>query len=715
MNTPRGLSGLHTPVSMEPRDGKSDLDLIQVIQALWRGRLAIIAFGVLFALVGGVYGFRVAQPEYAATTTLVLQERNQPVVDLNAVMSNLSTELSSLNTELHVIRSRGLVEQLVDTLGLVNDPEFNPEISASSAVSTSSAKTWLRNTLSLGADAPDSGASSAVRDQVVRNVQEAITAQIQRNTYLFAITVTSQDRAKAAEMANTLARLYIDEQVHTKFAAVEDAVLWLSERVSALEVELRERENAVSALRARTDLASVVALEAKSVQLKDSRNRLLSLVQRTQAAQTQLEALSTHQKTGDFAAIADLFGDSALTALLVEGAAEANEARLTAQVALIETRARATLERLELQKSALGRSVAELEDAVGRQAADLAELQQLEREAQATKVLYETFLTRLKEASVQRGLQQADSRILSQAVLGTHVAPKKTLILVLSLLAGLTVGGGMVLSRQFLHAGYRTADELEAATGTPVLGQIPLIPISARGDLLSFLSSQPTAAATEAIRNLRTSLLMSNVDAPPQVILSASSVPGEGKTTQSIALVHNLAGLNNRVLLIEGDIRRRTLMHYIHADRSRGIISALSGNCTLAEAVIHDPSLHADVLLGEVSRLNAADVFASQRFAELMAQARASYDVIVIDSPPVLVVPDARVIARHADAVVYTVAWDKTKRSQVAEGLRQFETVNIPITGLVLSRIDPRGMARYGYAGRHGAYSTFGDSYYGAR
>ena len=131
--------------------------------------------------------------------------------------------------------------------------------------------------------------------------------------------------------------------------------------------------------------------------------------------------------------------------------------------------------------------------------------------------------------------------------------------------------------------------------------------------------------------------------------------------------------------------------------------------------MFHDPELGADVLMGEKSSVNAADLFSSDRFHEFMQHAREAYDVIVIDTPPVLVVPDARVIGQAVDAIVYSVKWDKTSKAQVEEGLRQFATANLRVTGFVLSQIDPKGMRRYGYGGKYsayGAYAGYGKGYY---
>lgn len=125
----------------------------------------------------------------------------------------------------------------------------------------------------------------------------------------------------------------------------------------------------------------------------------------------------------------------------------------------------------------------------------------------------------------------------------------------------------------------------------------------------------------------------------------------------------------------------------------------LSGEQTLAKAVHRNPDF-------------GADVFASESFKDLMAQAGAAYDTIIIDTPPVLVVPDARIIAEQADAVIFTVFWDKTSKAQVEESVRLFHNSGQRITGLVLSQISAKGMKRYGYGGQYGAYSAYGSKYY---
>ena len=251
-------------------------------------------------------------------------------------------------------------------------------------------------------------------------------------------------------------------------------------------------------------------------------------------------------------------------------------------------------------------------------------------------------------------------------------------------------GAGIVLLREMRNSSFRTAEELEAATGYTVLGQLPAMPISKRGEVLEYLQTKPTSVAVEAVRNLRTSLMLSNVDQPPQVIVSTSSVPGEGKTTVAISLAHNLRGLGKKVLLVEGDIRRRTLNEYFDDLPTQGIVSVLSGDVPLDQAIHHSAALDADVLGGEKSSVNAADLFSSDRFEALITELRKHYDAIIIDTPPVLVVPDARIMAQFADAVLFTVRWDVTSKPQLSEAMRVFHTSGQRVTGMVLSQISPK-------------------------
>lgn len=697
-------------------DGKNDeIDVFALLATLWRGKWIIGLCATIFILIGGYNAFVVAVPKYTASTTLTLQLRNANVVDIDSVVSGVSTDDAALNTELEVIRSRILIKKLVDELELDKDPEFNTSLRAEPNLSVDQlirhARTWVTTRINGTAQepqvAPEQVDEDPVLNRVVTNVRRAISTTSQRNSYVFNIRATTEAPRKSALLANTLARLYIEDQIEVKFQATENAVLWLSDRVIELKTELEGKEDAIKMMRARIDLSSTEELEAINQQARDVRQRLDSTRSDAENLQLDVDRLQGLRDANDFKAMAADLNDVALDRLLTNLQQQDNARAVSlflSRFDLLHEQIKSRQSRAAQQSDALESSLQRLETDMARLSDQLITLQQLERDMESTRTLYETFLTRQKETSVQRGIQQADSRILSGATPGTYVAPLKTRMLLLSALFGVFIGSVIVLLRQFLHFGFRTSDELETATGWATLGQLPKMPIRKRKQLVTYLTDNPTSASSEAIRNLRTSVLLSNVDSPPQVIMITSSVPGEGKTTQAISLAHNFSGLDKRVLLLECDIRRRTFNNYFNIPQKHGgLISLLDPDVPLEDVMLRDPRLSLDILVGEATQSNAADIFASQKFQHLMNRLRKEYDYIIIDTPPVLVVPDARVIGQMADLILFSVAWNKTKQGLVKGALQQFQTTGHAQLGCVLTQIDGRGMKRYGYDDRYGA------------
>lgn len=704
------------PLVPQIEDESDDIDLLAMVRTIWRGKVIILACVLVAMFAAGYYAFGVAVPTYRATAQMSLEIRTESVIDVESVLSGMSSDRASINTEMEIIRSRELIGRLVDELDLMNDPEFNAALRPPEGFSVNTVKAWIRGLIPGQPDPAEvpPPTEEQIRNGVIDAVRGTIATSIGRESYVFTISATTQSAAKSALIANTLARIYRDDQIMLKVEATESAAIWLAERVSELEVELEASQTQINELRTRNALISpeaLAALDTQAVQV----NAELQEAELALARAQERVALLEGALTGDFAQRAAAAGDAQLQALATEAAAGDGQAAqrfdrrydqlLQQEVGQID-RAREVVETLRQQTATIASQYEQ-------QSAALIQIEQLQRDSEATRVLYETFLTRLKETSVQVGVHQADSRILSEATPGTLVAPRKTRIIALAMILGAIAGAGIVLMREFLQNTYRTADDLERRTGVTVLGQVPRIPARRRPDTIAYLTEKPTSAAAEAIRNLRTSVLLSNVDRPPQVILSTSSIPGEGKTTLAIALAQNLAGLDKRVILIEGDIRRRTFTVYFpEAAKNAGVLSVVSRKVPLADAVWRHPALKIDVLMGEKSSINAADVFSSESFRELLAELRMAYDYIIIDTPPVLVVPDARVIAPMADAVIYAVNWDRTTHAQVDEGLKQLRTVKVHVTGLVLSQIDPKGMRRYGYGNYYGAYSRYARGYY---
>ena len=684
-----------------------DVGILDMLDTVWRAKGWMIIGGLAALAAAAVYTVEIAVPMYRSSTVVALESRDEQILDFESVVSSLSADTATVNTEVEVLRARILVGKLVDALDLTADPEFNEALRPPDPLSVDGLKVMI-----LGVAPPLIPMEPRiVRDRVVTAVLDATSITNQRNSYVFRISVETEEPAKSARIADTLAELYIRDQLETKFQATEQATAWLSARVTDLQSELEAAENAVKDYNTSTDLVGPGALAALNRQLKDLRGRLVAGERALEAATQRIATMEAVAATGAPVAMAAASGDSMLTALVAQARAGSD--------AMFQTRFDSLLSRLRLERDraaaeieTMQASVAEQRTRVDAQSRDLLALEQLQREAAASGLIYEYFLSRLKETSVQQGIQQADSRILSYAVMPLEPSkPRSGIILSVAGVAGLGLGLGLFLLRDMRQTGFRSAEDTERAAGVTVIGQIPRAPAVRRRRILDYIVTKPNSAMVEAVRNLRTSILLSNVDEPPKVIVLTSSVPGEGKTTQSIALAHNLAGLGQRVLLIEGDIRRRTFRQYFDIAHPTGLLTAVAGEVPLADIAAHDPKLGVDILVGERSSVNAADFFSSDRFRAFLDEARMLYDAILIDTPPVLVVPDARVIAKMADAVVYVVHWDRTPRVQVNQGLHAFDTVDIPVTGLVLNHIDPHRMKRYG--GRYSeSYAAYGAKYY---
>ena len=683
-----------------------------VFLALWRGKWIISATTVASVLLTTYYVFAISKPLYTSNTVVILETQPDRVIELPSVAGTLSGEASSVNSEVEVMRARTLMSQVVDQLRLVADPEFNASLRAPGL------RTLVKNKIEdVFARRDGQNQSVSLGEQIKREKDKVVNALLSKvvvrnitNSLVFKITAETNDPVKSAQIADTIANQYIQNQLEQKYLATDQATLWLNTQVTELQQQLEQSEARAASFSSSTDLVSAESLQVLERQLKDLRQRTSAARDRERDLRKYLMQLQNTQTPQHRAALA---GDAQLDQLLE--AINGNPSQQSAfevRFQLIVTRARLASSRSVQQLVTLQEAETELETQINRQSNDLITLQQLTREAEAGRLLYESFLNRLKETSAQQGIQQADSRILSRAVVADYPnSPRKSLLISMAAILGVTVGALYIFLKEAGNVTFRSVRDLESFTGNTVLGQIPKTSGKQRRAVLDFLTEQTASPEAEAARNLRTSLLPSNVDLPPQVIVLSSSVPEEGKTTVSLTLAHSLAGMGKKVLVIEGDVRRGAIHEYFDDLPKNGLMAALRGTCSIDDAVTRPVGFRADVLAAEITELNPADLFSSKPFRDLMVKLRGCYDFVVIDSPPVLAVPDARILAQLADQVVLNVKWDSTSKAQLDETLRLFRSSNVDVTGLVLNQVSLKGMKRYGYGGKTGCYAGYGLPY----
>ncbi|MEM9147362.1 MAG: polysaccharide biosynthesis tyrosine autokinase [Pseudomonadota bacterium] len=693
-------------------------DLRRMVATVWRSRvLLLIAVGIGL-LIGFLYLQRTTTL-FTARADVLWDSSEQTVVDIAPVASSgVGSDFLLLESQIEIIRSNRLLGKVVDELAIAEHPHFNrfvvpvgdrPLDLAGTALATLDA---MGLGFGLGERKPDPTASRQ-REITIDSMRRHLEISWVDKSYVMRIQASAPEPQLAADLANAIAGAYIVDQLEKKFEATRQATSWLSERVAGLRTDLEAAEQTVEEFSAASDLVSEEALEASARQIKEFRERRRDLSLRLETLAEDGPEINRMAAVGDFGGLArklrlpevETLGEAAVTgdpgALARIESLVSQARRQTVQAA---TRARTQIE-------SLGRTISDLETSLEGRSKALVELRQLEREAEASRLIYESFLSRLKETTVQEGIQQPDARLLSDAWVPSRASsPNKPAILGISAIAGLFFAITIVVLRERMNGTFRTADELEARTGLAVLGSIPMANLPKRKQFLDFLARRPGSSFAEAIRNLRTSVMLANVDAPAQVVMISSGLPAEGKSTTAIALAHISRSLGKSVLIMECDLRRRSFRRYFEIEHNAGLLSVLSGRLDYEEVVHVEPESGLHVLPGEKTPVNAADIFASQRFGEFMTELRRHYDYIIVDTPPVLAVPDARVIAQHCDALVYVVRWNKTLRETVAQGLRAFSQGKARVTGAVLMQVDMRDMARFGY--REYSYYRASERYY---
>ena len=648
------------------------IDFMSLVRRIWYGKFTILCVTVLSITLAGYYAFAIATPRFAAVATLKIGTNSDPLRDNEAAALGLSMERSALNTEVAVLTSRHLLEQVIAELDLLDDPAFNRYLVPIVPWSLTALRNGLRDMLT-GVETPTPD-DAAILDKTIENLASTLSIRAVRDTYIFEIWATTGNPEMSAQIANQLAQHYLADQVAFKQQSTAQRFDWLAARVYDLQMSLEQKETRINEMIVADRADDATAFDALSRQSVETRSRLADI----RAALGEAEAKL-------------LRSDASLTS-----AAIPEKQRLEADV-----------RRFSEQAQALEAFQGSLDHQLAAQSASRIRLQQLRREADATRVLYETFLARLQETRVQQDLQQADSRILSLASPGKYVAPRKMLILAIAALLGLCMGVLGVLTRHALRRGFHSAEALAEGTGLRVLTQIPRLRRGKPHQWLGYLNAKPASVASEAVRNLRTSLLLADPTTMPQVILSTSSVAGEGKTTLSVALAHNLSGLGKSVLLFETDMRQPCFARYLQCE-AQDLGAVISGKHPLEAAISRDPRLAADVLAGRPTSQNPADQFSGAAFSKFIADLRTRYDFIILDAPPVLPVPDARILAQVADSITYAVRWERTDQRLVHAGIRALEDVNAKISGVILSQVDLKRLKRYG--GIHPA--QYGDAYF---
>lgn len=718
-------------------------DVREVLRTINRRKWLILM--VVAAVVGIAAGvLSQLTPRYTATTLVMLDTRKTKVTDVEAVVSGLTTDVAALQSEVELLRSRTMMGRVVDKLNLVQDPEFNGRLRGSLMRD-------LRARLGVDAlfsrpvepSASEVSAAELERSSVVDALLGRTTVVPRGRSFVIAISAESANRVKAARIANTLADFYIVDQLETKFEATRRASAWLEEKLGDLRSQVQTAERAVAQYRERNRLTETRDSNVVVQQLGELNSQLT--LARAQSAEKaarlrQLEEMIASRTATD--SVAEVLQNPLIQRLREQEAELARrEADLSARYGANHPRmVNIKAEAADLQGKIAG-EIRKITAALGsevrvarvreqslqsqlntleRQAGDLGragvELRQLEREAQSSRTLYENFLNRFKETSQQEDIQQPDARIVSQAVVPTSASyPRSTLILAMAFVAGAVLAAALVVMLERIDAGFRSVVQIEDKTGHATLGAVPFIGSALGGAKSSphnYIVSKPASSFGEALRSVHTALLLNTVDTPAKVMMVTSSVPGEGKSTFCLSLARLLAmgGQRRRVVLVDLDLRRPMLEKSLGIKAKAYVDEYILGTRPLEDVIGIDEKTNLHYVCARGKTSTPVELLESDKMRQFVEALSRNYDVVLLDTPPVLAVADARVVSTIADYVVFLVRWEKTPREVVMHALKLISEGGKRI-GVALNQVNVRKQGYYGY-GDYGYYYGRYKKYY---
>jgi succinoglycan biosynthesis transport protein ExoP len=725
------------------------VDIAELFRILRRRQWIIVGTVVLFTGLAGLISFQLT-PQYTAVAKIMIDARKERVVDIQAVLSGLNPDATMMESEIEVLTSRSLAERVVRQLHLDDDPDFNP------ALSITKKKSWLqglspfdwlpkewREVLHPSPPTPQLTAADQ-KHEALSHVVDQFLARLRvtaiGRSLVMSIAYVLPDPAKAARIANTLAEQYLVSQLEAKFDATKRANDWLAQRLDGLRQQVEVSENAVVAYQAKHNLAVTAQTDVTTQQLTELSTQLTLSRAETAAAEARLGQVEGLVRRGGAESAAEVLNspliqklreeESALQRKLSELAtrygdrhpriinARAEIAQLhnsiENEVAKIVQNLRNQVQVARARQEALSNDVQHLKEQANEVKGAEVELGQLKREAQANRTLYDTFLARFKETKQEQGIDQPDARIISTADIPAALTyPKKSLIVALAAAASLWLGIFLAFIVERLDSGFRGAEQIRTAAGLSTLALIPYQGrLGRRKRPEAFVVAKPASQLAESIRTLLAGVLLSDIDTVPRTVLVTSALPGEGKTAISVLLARVAALGGKRTLLIDCDVRRPSIQRVLYpkpqagAERDQppiGLSDVLTEQVSFNEAIFADKETGLHVLFAGHGVPNPENLVHSKHLAGLLEMVTERYDLVIIDSSPVMAVADPLILAALTDRTIFVIQWEKTPRKVALSALRQLANANAQLAGVVLSQVNVRRHARYGF-GDYGYY-----------
>jgi uncharacterized protein involved in exopolysaccharide biosynthesis/Mrp family chromosome partitioning ATPase len=703
-------------------------DLRRLLADLWR-RWVLIATTSAFAFFALTALILTRTPVWYAETKIAIDARQPQAIAAEQTLAIFAD--GALETEVQVLRSHELIQEVILDFGLQADPDFNPALRPPGILQaikkrlSDAAERWMPQHWETGEHSLESSFLALAIEEFLANLQIETVGR----SHVIAVSLKSTDRVRVADAVNALIDHYLAAQAAARRELMSRVSADLETYVAKLEGRMRGSEQALEQFRAERGLTQARDMSVLSQRLVDLTNELARAIADRAVAEGRLAQVQTsvwselaipevlqsghiQSMLADEAALAaqvaeyaTLYGDRHPAMVELRRKLQGLQTRIALEMRRIESSFRNGVVAARMREQTIRDAIRQQETVLAERSPDEATLRQLERTAAADRNLLESLQSRARELGAAALFSRPDARVVTRAQMPREPAgPSKGTLLVFAFPVSLAMGAAAALVASILDRTPRHFDQLEAAIGVPVTSAIPWIPMyrfalvhRALGgpkpdSTAAYLAS--TALMLGAMRDLHAALVLQAGEQNP-VILFTSSVPHEGKTTTAIAFAQMLVCYGRKVLFIDGDLRQPAAHRCLGLSGRPGLSDSLLSNCRLDQVIQHDSASGIAFLPVGGMYVDVSDLGRDRALARLLEWAKRNYDVTVIDSAPVLSAAETRLLARLADCTVFLVRWSRTPIGAALRGMGLLVDSGARVAGITLSMVSKRELSYY--------------------
>ena len=659
-------------------------------------------------------------PRFTSTATVVYDPAPYAARELQSILQVDPASDAVMASQVEIARGLGVAERLADRFALFDDPDFNTSLRHPTLVAhaVAAVRDAARAVVAAITGAPPAPPRSVddVRAATLTAVQDAIVVTPVRGSRAMTIGFVAADRALAADGANEAARLYVEDQLGIKYAAIDRASEWLGGRAAALSAKVADAEAAIVAYRARAGLVQGVQAELATEQasriatdLQAARGDLAAAEARVRQARGAAQAAispgavqaraQAEQVAAQLQGALQKLGPNHPDVRALERQADGLRAAAGAETGRGEAALAADARAAEQKVENLAAALRDAQGAVGRTASAQVPLNAMQRDADAARGLLQAVLERQQQTGQQRAIETPDARVISRALPPLSPSFPRTLpLMAAAIAAGVFLGLCLAYWREIADATFRSGEDVRRVLGLPCLAMLPRLGRRQLGrlPLADYVAARPLSPFAEQTRATRAGLALGTAN--PRVVAITAARPAEGKTVAAIALGRSAALTGERVVVIDCDMRQPSLGKRLGVDAEAGLVDCLMGHATLEGVIRIDALSGLHVIAAGSTEAARPGLLGSAAMDALMASLRDRYDFVLLDAPPAYAMTDARHVARLADSTLLCVRWHATPRAVVRNAVMLLRDAGATVAGVVLTRVDTRVHTRSGFS-----------------